>query len=144
MKLTAEREKLLAPLQAVIGVEQMRRLPDLAVRKCRIFEMYREQLAGIASIQIPQTDLASVTPWFVDALVDREARTPLMEHLHRNGVGSRLVYPPLHREPAFASEGSFPVAESVSARGLWLPSSLRLEAADVARICTLIRRHFAR
>jgi len=131
-------------LQAVIGIEQMRRLPELVARKRRIFELYREQLAGVAAVEIPRTDLTSVTPWFVDVLVDEDAKRPLMKHLHEHGVGSRLMYPALHREPAFATAGSFPVAETKSARGLWLPSSLRLEPADVARICALIRDFFAK
>jgi perosamine synthetase len=131
-------------LQAVIGIEQMRRLPELVGRKRRIFELYREHLAGIAGVEIPRTDLSSVTPWFVDVYVDKDAKMSLMDHLHRQGVGSRMVYPPLHREPAFASAGSFPVAESASSRGLWLPSSQRLEPGDVERICVLIRQFFAR
>jgi perosamine synthetase len=131
-------------LQAVVGIEQMRRLPELVARKRRNFELYREQLAGVAAVEIPRTDLTSVTPWFVDVLVDKDAKRPLMKHLHEHGVGSRLIYPALHQEPAFATAGSFPIAEVISARGLWLPSSLRLEPTDVARICTLIRDFFAR
>ena len=131
-------------LQAVLGIEQMRRLPELVARKRRIFELYREHLAAIAAVEIPRTDLTNVTPWFVDVLVAKDAKRPLMKHLHDHGVGSRLMYPALHREPAFATAGSFPVAETISGRGLWLPSSLRLEPADVARICALIRDFFAR
>jgi perosamine synthetase len=128
-------------LQAVIGVEQMRRLPALIERKRAIFARYREQLAGIRSLEIPATDLASVTPWFVDVLVDSARKRPLIEHLHANGVGSRPLYPPLHAEPAFAQAGSYPHTEDMSRRGLWLPSSLRLENADIDRVCEAIR-HF--
>ena len=127
-------------LQAVIGLEQMRRLPALVERKRAIFARYREQLAGIRGLEVPATDLAIVTPWFVDVLVDSERKRPLMEHLHANGIGSRALYPPLHAEPAFAHAGSYPHAEDASRRGVWLPSSLRLEDADVERVCDTIRR----
>jgi len=126
-------------LQAVVGVAQMSRLPLLVERKKRIFAQYREQLAGLRSLEMPLTDLASVTPWFVDALVDADLKPGLMAHLHANGVGSRAFYPPLHAEPAFAMAGSYPVATDVSRRGVWLPSSLRLEDAPIAEICDLIR-----
>jgi perosamine synthetase len=88
---------------------------------------------------VPETDIASVTPWFVDVLVDPRVRPSLIEHLRANGVGSRVIYPPLHGEPAFAVGGSFPVAEETSRRGLWLPSSLRLTDEEIDRVCGLIR-----
>ena len=130
-------------LQAAIGLSQMRRLAEIVDRKKRIFALYREHLSGIKGIEIPATDLGSVTPWFVDVLVDKEAKRPLMEHLHVNGVGSREFYPALHSEPAFSIAGAFPVAEAVSSRGLWLPSSLRLDETEVKRVCGLIRQFVA-
>jgi perosamine synthetase len=127
-------------LQAVIGLEQMRRLPALVERKRAIFAQYRERLDGIRGLEVPATDLAVVTPWFVDVLVEGARKRPLMEHLHANRIGSRALYPPLHAEPAFAQAGSYPHAEDTSRRGLWLPSSLRLEDADIERVCETIRR----
>lgn len=129
-------------LQAVLGLEQMRRLPKLAARKKQIFDLYRQHLAGIQGLEIPRTDLASVAPWFVDMLVDRDVKRPLMAFLHRNGVGSREFYPALHAEPAFAAAGSFPHAEKAASRGLWLPSSPGLEDRQIERICGLIRQFF--
>ncbi len=126
-------------LQAVVGLEQMRRLPALVERKRTIFALYRERLAGVRGLEIPRTDLASVTPWFVDVLVDSALKRPLMEYLHANGVGSRAFYPPLHATPAFEIGGSYPVATDVSRRGLWLPSSLRLEDEQIEQVCNLIR-----
>jgi perosamine synthetase len=127
-------------LQAVIGASQMGRLPGMVERKKQIFARYRDQLAGLNGLEVPQTDLANVTPWFVDVLVDADLKPGLMSHLKANGVGSRALYPPLHAEPAFAVAGSYPVAIDISRRGLWLPSSLRLEDGQIATICGLIRR----
>jgi len=127
-------------LQAVIGLEQMRRLPALVERKKKIFSLYQQHLAGVPGIEIPRTDLASVTPWFVDILVDKSVKRPLIEFLHQNGVGSREIYPALHAEPAFALAGPFPVSEQISGRGIWLPSSLRLADIQVKRVCDLIRQ----
>lgn len=127
-------------LQAVIGASQMARLPDLVARKKAIFAQYRDELAGLNGVVVPATDLDRVTPWFVDVLVDAPLRGPLMEHLHALGIGSRPFYPPLHAEPAFATGQSLPVAEALSARGLWLPSSLRLAERDVTRVCSAIRQ----
>ena len=130
-------------LQAVVGLEQMRRLPELVRRKKRIFEMYRERLAEVEGIEIPATDLESTTPLFADLLVDRRMKRALIDYLHVNGVGSRSFYPALHSEPAFATGDSLPVAELVSSRGVWLPSSMRLESEQVEQVCQLIRRFIA-
>lgn len=127
-------------LQAVIGASQMSRLPAMVERKKQIFAQYRERLAGVRGLEMPLTDLTNVTPWFVDVLVNAELKPGLMAHLQANGVGSRAVYPPLHAEPAFAVAGSYPVAVDASRRGLWLPSSLRLDDGEIATICGLIRR----
>lgn len=130
-------------LQAVVGLAQMRRLDAIVARKKALFGLYREQLSGLGGLQAPVTDLGSVTPWFVDVLVDAAAKKPLMDHLRANGVGSRELYPALHSEPAFARAGSFPVAEEIASRGLWLPSSLCLQDAQVEGVCRLVRQFFA-
>lgn len=130
-------------LQAVVGLEQMRRVPSLVARKKHVFERYREGLAGIRGISMPETDLVTTTPLFADVLVDPELKPRLGAHLHRNAIGSRSFYPALHREPAFATGEALPVAEAASARGLWLPSSMRLEDAHIDQVCRSIRHFFA-
>lgn len=129
-------------LQASIGVSQMRRLPAIVGRKRRLYDVYRKHLAGVKGVRFPETDTGSVTPWFVDVLVDADARQPFMEHLRRHQIGSRSFYPALHAEPAFAMPGPYPEAERVSRSGVWLPSSLRLEDSQVARVCEATRRFF--
>ena len=63
-------------LQAVVGLEQLRRLPALIEQKRRLFAWYRELLAGLDEVVMPQTDLAQVTPWFVDVLVETRSARP--------------------------------------------------------------------
>jgi perosamine synthetase len=128
-------------LQAVIGVSQMQRIAEIVGRKRAIFERYRTQLAGLDGLDMPDTNTSSVTPWFVDVLMrDAAAKAALREHLNTHGIGSRPLYPALHAEPAFAVAGTFPIAEMISARGLWLPSSLRLTDLQIDQVCEAIRR----
>ena len=129
-------------LQAVIGIEQLRRLPTLIEQKRQLFAWYGELLHGVTEVSLPRTDLTQVTPWFVDLLVEAGVRDRLAEHLRKTGIGTRRCYPALHAEPAFQVDGSFPVAEEISARMLWLPSSLRLGRDDVARICETIESFY--
>lgn len=126
-------------LQAVVGVEQMRRLPQLVARKREIYATYRRHLQGVAGIEVPATDLENVSPWFVDILTSSGTRADLIAWLKADGVGSRPFYPALHAEPAFASAGAFPNAEQIASRALWLPSSLNITDGDIERVCASIR-----
>jgi perosamine synthetase len=125
-------------LQAVVGLSQMQRLPDLVARKREIFKQYQVRLADSPGVEIPSTDLTRTTPWFVDVLLAPGARDRVMQRLKTVQIGTRACYPPLHREPAFERKGQFPVAESLSARALWLPSSLKLRDADIERVCAAL------
>ena len=130
-------------LQAVVGNSQMERIAAIMARKRALYAAYRDRLHGIAGIELPDTDLGSVTPWFVDVLVDRDRKDDLIAHLKAKGIGSRPFYPALHTQPAFAHAGSFPVAVDISERGLWLPSSLNLADEQVATVCHAIRAFMA-
>lgn len=128
----------LTDLQAVIGIEQMKKLGYRVDRKKQIFAGYRSALAGIPGVQMVDTDLSESTPWFVDILVDEPEK--LGSHLAQHGIRTRRFYPPIHSQPAYGLTCSFPVTESVCAQGLWLPSSSFLSEADVSRVCHAIRR----
>jgi perosamine synthetase len=129
-------------LQAALGLSQTQRLPAIVSRKREIAARYQEGLSDIPGVQVPAGSSTEVTPWFIDILVDAGSKAALVAHLRDNGVGTRPFYPPLHAEPAFAAGGSFPVATSISARGLWLPSSLRLGDHQIDRVCRQIRSFF--
>jgi len=128
----------LTDLQAVIGIEQMKKLDYRVQRKKEIFAGYRSGLAGIPGVKMVETDLAESTPWFVDILVDEPEKLGL--YLGQQGIRTRRFYPPVHSQPAYGLTCSFPISESVCAQGLWLPSSSFLSETDVSRVCDAIRR----
>ncbi len=129
-------------VQGVIGIEQMKKLPWRLNRKKEIWSLYRERLAGVNGVEFVETDLDRVAPWFMDIYLDD--RDGLAAHLHRLGIGSRPVYPPIHRQEAYdLGHLSFPVSERFSSRGLWLPSSSQLSDDQVARVCGGVREFFS-
>lgn len=130
-------------LQAVVGNSQIQRIDAIMARKRALFALYRQGLENVPGIEMLSTDLDQVTPWFIDILVDVDRKVDLMHHLKSLGIGSRLFYPALHTQPAFSRDGEFRVALDVSARGLWLPSSLNLTDGQVATICGAIRSFMA-
>lgn len=126
-------------LQAVVGLEQMKKLAWRVERKKQMYALYRQGLAGLAGIALLPTDLADTSPWFMDILVGGGQRESLMAFLKAQGIQTRPFYPALHAEPAYALAGTYPVAERVAREGLWLPSSSRLTDGDVRRVCDAIR-----
>ena len=128
-------------LQAVVGLEQMKKLPWRVERKKEMGRLYDRLLAGIPGLDLIPTDYGQTVPWFFDVLCDR--RDELKAYLQERNIGSREFYPALHREPAYGRPGSFPVAEEIARRGLWLPSSINLSDGQIAQICEAVRRFYS-
>jgi perosamine synthetase len=133
-------------IQAVIGIEQMKKLDARIRRKRAIFERYRRGLSQVQGVTFLPTDLTQATPWFVDVFV--EDPTDLANALKEANVGSRPIYPPIHAQPIYtgpagAGSGAFPATTVACARGLWLPSSVDLTDEDVDFVCDCVREHLA-
>jgi perosamine synthetase len=124
-------------LQAVIGLEQMKKLAWRLRRKKEMFALYRSELEAVPGVRFLDTDLSETAPWFIDILA--ENRDALARHLADRGIKTRPFYPPIHSQPAYGLTGHYPVTEAAAARGLWLPSSTFLTDDDVRHVCETIR-----
>ena len=120
-------------LQAVLGIEQMKKLPGRAKRKKAMLALYHKLLKDVKEIKFIETS-SGTSPWFIDVLVpDPKA---LQSYLKERGIGSRLFYPAIHTQPIYETvKGKFPVATSIGNHGLWLPSSSFLKDSDIKFIC---------
>ena len=123
-------------LQACIGIEQMKKLAWRVGRKKEILSQYKNELKGVAQVQFFDQDLEYTTPWFIDAIV--EDRDALQEYLKENNVGTRVMYPPINQQKAYAMDGEYPVAELIGVKGLWLPSTVQLSNEEISSICEKI------
>jgi perosamine synthetase len=129
-------------LQAVIGIEQLKKLEWRVQRKKEMFKLYRDLLQGIARISFVNTDLENTTPWFIDIFVE-EMRSQLAKFLEEKQIGTRPFYPAIHTQPPYANaERKFENSEWIAQRGLWLPSSSFLTDADIEYVCESIRLFF--
>jgi len=129
-------------LQAVIGIEQMKKLDWRVKRKKEMYKLYRDLLEDVEGIEFIDTNLADTSPWFIDILVSggKEVRDKLMSFLDKRGIGTRPFYPAIHSQPPYSwVKGDFKNSEYVSERGLWLPSSSFLSDEDIEYICQNIK-----
>jgi len=127
-------------LQACLGLAQMRQLPARVLRKREIWCHYRDGLTNIPQIKLFDHDVGLCTPWFIDCMAER--RDELAAFLHERGIGTRVMYPPIHRQKAYAYQGVFPVSESVGRDGLWLPSMIQLSDVQIDRVCAAVAEFY--
>jgi perosamine synthetase len=124
-------------LQAVVGLEQM---PKLKVRAFRKRAMHDRYVRNLPAYIEHFACIDGHTPWFFDVLVSR--RDELQAHLASIGIGTRKMYPPIPHQDCYRDGGSYPVAEDVGRRGLWLPSSVGITDDQIDEVCDAIRRFY--
>jgi perosamine synthetase len=128
-------------IQAAIGLSQLEILPEIVERKQAVAEAYR---VGLANLPLRTND--SVGPvthshWMCSVVLNDAAhRDPLRRHLTDAGIETRPFFPPAHTMPHCRVEGALPVARSLGARGINLPSYPGLSAADTDRICETLKQ----
>jgi perosamine synthetase len=128
-------------LQAVVGIEQIKKMNDRVLRKKEMGRLYDNGLTGILGVDLIHTNYDDTTPWFFDILCDK--REELILFLKSKNIGTRPFYPALHAEPAYGYfDQSFPITDSISQRGLWLPSSMKITNDQIHYICESIREFY--
>ena len=127
-------------LQAVVGIEQMKKLEFRVERKKDILRLYKEQLLDCIEVKFFEQNLSCTTPWFIDVLVPD--RDNLQKYLKDNQIGTRLMYPPLNKQIAYQIPGEHSVSELVGKKGLWLPSATQLTDEQIIFICKKIKQFY--
>lgn len=123
-------------LQACVGIEQVKKLAWRVKRKQEIYQQYLSRLQTVAEVSFFAQDLQHTTPWFIDILA--ESRDELLAYLKDNNIGSRVMYPPINKQPAYNLAGEHAVSNVVGAKGLWLPSAAQLSDDSIDYICDSI------
>ena len=127
-------------LQACIGLAQLADLPVRIHRKKEIWRRYQSNLQGVGGIELFPHDLEHTTPWFIDALVER--RAALVDFLSGRRIKTRVMYPPLNKQPIYQETISHRVSELVGTDGLWLPSHSHLSDEEIDYVCHAIREFY--
>ncbi len=130
-------------LQAALGVAQLEQIDEfIATRRCNAAH-YMARLGDVPGLTMPpQADWAQTVYWMFAPLIEPEFgidRDTVMQKLRENNIESRPFFAPVHTMPMYAAGASLPVAESLSARGINLPSGTTLTADEIDIVCdTLI------
>jgi len=130
-------------LQAAVLRVKLAHLERWNARRKNLASLYREALAGISGITVPEpaVEREHVYHLFVIRCTDRDG---LQAHLQAAGIAAAIHYPvPLHLQPAFAflgyGAGDFPVAEQCAREVLALPLYPEMSEEAVGQVCVAIR-----
>ncbi len=133
----------LTDIQAAMGIEQLRRLPDMLARRQEIAAAYDSRLAGHPVIETPVVPAG--VDWNVQTYTVRlpgwsaAERDAVMQHMLDAGVATRAGVMTAHREPAYADRGvSLPASEQASDSSLVLPLFTQMTDGDLEASVTAL------
>jgi perosamine synthetase len=133
-------------IQAAVGREQLKKLPELFARRRTIVERYRELLADLSGVSLPVEPAWARSNWqsFCVRLADDLDQREVMQSLLDGGVASRRGIMCSHREPAYAKEpwrSAGPLTESEAAQehAILLPLFHQITDEQINAVATQLR-----
>ncbi|MFM7549107.1 MAG: DegT/DnrJ/EryC1/StrS family aminotransferase [Cyanobacteriota bacterium] len=143
----------MSELHAAVGLAQLPGIDDAIAERKRVAELFKEQLAGVAGLELPDFHQALRSNYaYMPVRVTAQAavnRETLVENLRAQGIVPRRYFHPLipefqyYRSNASADPERYPVAVQCGREVLCLPIYPELGDGEVLRICSAIRLDLA-
>jgi dTDP-4-amino-4,6-dideoxygalactose transaminase len=143
----------LTDLQCALGLSQLRRLDSFLTRRREIVATYNAAFAELDWLGTPglrEPADAAIASWHlytvqIDFAALGRSRTDAMVQLRAAGVGTQVLYIPVHLQPWYRNTygygpGKCPHAEAFYARTLSLPLFPAMTDRDVAVVIDAVRR----
>ena len=136
----------LSDIQGAVGREQLRRLPGLIEPLRRIAARYRDALADVPQLALPQEQAWARSNWqsYWITLTPQcpQSQVAVMQELLTRGIHTRRGVMCAHREPAYQDlelRFPLPVSEYLSDRSIILPSYPDMTAAEQDQVIAALR-----
>ncbi|MDI6903799.1 MAG: DegT/DnrJ/EryC1/StrS family aminotransferase, partial [Methanocellales archaeon] len=136
-------------LQAAIGLAQLERISEFLEAKRRNAALYTSLLKDIPGLTLPvEMPWCKNSFWMYGILVDEDEfgidRDELQKRLEEKGIETRIFFKNMHSQPVYQKMGLFPwhtypVADMLEKRGVYLPSSTKLTEEEIRYVCDAIR-----
>lgn len=141
----------LTDLQCALGLSQLGRLDAALERRRKIVAAYNEAFTGLDWLTTPglrDAADAATTSWHlytvqIDFAALGRTRVEVMAELRAAGVGTQVLYIPVHLQPWYRrtygyGPGKCPVAEKFYAQALSLPLYPAMTAAEVDQVIAAV------
>jgi dTDP-4-amino-4,6-dideoxygalactose transaminase len=125
-------------IMAAIGIEQLKRFPEMAARRQELARRYDELLKGNPRIKLLRNDYQQVVPHIyvvqIQGALDREA---LRERLAAQGIQTGIHYQPSHELSLYRDAESAPLVQTdaVFPHLLSLPLHVDMTEEQVVQVC---------
>ena len=142
----------LTNLQAAIGVAQVENVETLVEARRNIGIRYNKELSGIKGLILPvEKPYAKNVYWMYGVVLSDDislTKEEVMQKLREEGIDTRSFFIPMHEQPAYVNKtienspdcsGNFEVAEKISKRGFYLPSSSNLTDEEIQFVCNKLK-----
>jgi len=137
-------------LQAAVGVAQLEQLERFIKKKRWIGLKYNELLKDVTGLQLPvmETSYSKNIYWVYGVVLDSSIKMSAEKfiiNLAKLGIGARPFFFPLNKQPVLKKmnlfkKQTFPVAENLYKRGLYLPSGLKLDCKSIKKVAKLVKQ----
>ena len=142
----------LTNLQAAIGVAQVENVETLVEARRNVGIRYNKELSGIKGLILPvEKPYAKNVYWMYGVVLSDDislTKEEVMQKLREEGIDTRSFFIPMHEQPAYVNKtienspdcsGNFEVAEKISKRGFYLPSSSNLTDEEIQFVCNKLK-----
>lgn len=138
----------LTNLQAAVGLAQLMQVDKFVKARRRNARLYNRLLKNVKGLRLPiEKEWAKNVYWMYGVVVEKEfgiSRDELMDALSKKKIGTRAFFVPMHQQPVFRKMGlfrgeSYPVAEDLGRRGLYLPSGSGLMRNQINEVCSVLK-----
>ena len=125
-------------IQAAIGIEQLKKLPDFLERRRMVARLYRDKLKDSPNVLLPHEPSGCRTNWQsfpvrvrIDAVLSRDM---LMQHLLDHGISTRRGIMNAHQEAPFAVHPPRKHSEEARDSVILLPIFNGMKNEEVAEV----------
>jgi perosamine synthetase len=134
-------------VQAAIAVAQVERIDEILEQKRRVGSEYHRLLADLPGVAVQGIEAwARPNYWMVGLVLDDAVpfdAAVLRDRLAARGIETRPFFLGMHEQPVLRRRGLFshdrhPVTERLARRGLYLPSSPRLDSATIGYVVAAV------
>ena len=138
----------LTNMQAAVGLAQLEHIEEAIAHKRWLGRAYTERLRDCPELQLPVEEAwATNVYWMYGIVLDAGYGLDAAEFSRRlaeRGVMTRPFFLGMHEQPVFRQRGwfageTYPTAERLARRGLYLPSGLILTEAQLDEVCEAVK-----
>jgi perosamine synthetase len=140
-------------IQAAVGREQLKRLPEIVKKRRELAARYRNLLAGIDDLQMPTEPAWARSNWqsFAVRLPAAADQREVMQAMLDVGISTRRGIMCIHREPAYSQHPAqlpcfvrqpLPRSESAQDRCVLLPLFPQMTRAEQMKVASALQRIF--